>query len=60
MTNLVISRCRVCREEIVIWSAELDCPICSRVKCFKETFPDDYTKLMKEVKEWMLILTLKG
>ena len=47
--DLDITKCRICGEDIVIGMEDLDFPMCMRLECFKQAFPDDYEELMKEV-----------
>lgn len=51
-TDLDITNCRQCGEEIVIMIGDLEHPICQRVNCFKSAFPDDWEQLQEELKEY--------
>ena len=49
MKNNIISECRICGEGVVVTLAEAcEFPLCSRLKCFKEAFPDDYMNLITQ------------
>jgi len=48
MTNLDVSRCKICNTEIVISESD-EHPMCGRVNCFKMAFPDDWKELQEEI-----------
>ena len=50
-TDLDITKCRICGKDIVIGMEDLDFPMCMRLECFRQAFPDDYKELMKEIEE---------
>lgn len=48
-TDLDITDCKECGNAIVINIGELEHPICNKVDCFRNGFPDDWEKLQQEI-----------